>query len=103
MCVPVPVPVEVASVTRAFMFVPGPTSAAMPVVMTKPALNDTEYAVPAEHVTATVDVAVSVPKTVAILPKFIAEALIAQVCTTFTLDVRVDDCVAAKAEWLDKS
>ena len=72
-------PAEVTRVTWARMFGPGPTSVAMPDVKTAPDLKETLYGVPTEQVTFTLEVAVSVPTIVAKLPKFIVEAVIAQV------------------------
>ena len=99
---PLPVPAVVANVALNWILPPGPARLPMPVVWTAPGAKDTAYGMPRLHFTATVDVAVSVPRIATLLPKFIADALTEQDAVMVILVVKLNDCVAAKAEGMHR-
>jgi hypothetical protein len=100
-CEPEPVPEVVAKLTKNGMLPPGPARLPVPAVRTAFGLNDTVYGIPSEHLTVAVDVAVSVPVTATMLPKFMLVTFIAQFAVTVIWVVKLNVVVAADAScWL---
>lgn len=65
------------------------------IVKAPPARNETLYGVPLEQITLSVDVEVSVPRTLLIFPKFIAVALTRQAFTMLIRTLKFLERVAA--------